>query len=466
MFDSQHATASRRPRRVVATLVMITAILAAQHTAHGQLLPDLDGQPEAEAEPTPAVIEASEDARPADDEIRTRLEGIFSNLPGLADVTVQVRDGVIVLEGVVDNLESRERAAQLAERMRGGVAVVNDIVRDRSIGRRLETTMSNLNARLKDLVGGAPVFVLAAVVVLIAGFAARLIGRGDWLFERLSQNWFVRNLLRQIVQVAVLVTGVVIALQLLDASALLGSLLGALGIVGLAVGFATRDTVENYIASILLSIRQPFAPHEHVSIEGVEGKVLRLTSRATVLMSLDGNHVRIPNAKVYKATIVNYTRNPLRRFEFEVGVDTGIELDSPRDIALETLALLPGVARSPRPQCLIATLGDSSVVLRVQGWVDQREADFQKVRSEAQRVVKEAFDDAGIVMPEPIYNVNLRQRDDASRAPAGTSGSQEPPHRDPAALDTAPDQAVDEQIRAERGVGDEQDLLDPRARSE
>ena len=106
------------------------------------------------------------------------------------------------------------------------------------------------------------------------------------------------------------------------------------------------------------------------------------------------------------------------------------------------------------------------MVLRIQGWVDQRAADFQKVRSEAQRVVKEAFDDAGIVMPEPIYNVNLRQRDGTSRAPAGTSRSHEAPHRDPAALDTTPDRAVDEQIRAERGGGDEQDLLDPRARSE
>jgi small-conductance mechanosensitive channel len=84
--------------------------------------------------------------------------------------------------------------------------------------------------------------------------------------------------------------------------------------------------VENYIASILLSLRQPFSPNDHVVIEGYEGLVLRLTSRATLLMSFDGNHIRIPNAMVYKSVIVNYTRNPRRRISFQVGVGTDVNL--------------------------------------------------------------------------------------------------------------------------------------------
>ena len=94
--------------------------------------------------------------------------------------------------------------------------------------------------------------------------------------------------------------------------------------VGLAVGFALRDLVENYIASLMLSLRQPFAPNDQVLIEGFEGRVVRLTSRATILMTLDGNHVRIPNAVVFKGTIVNLSHNPERRLRFHHRCRSGL----------------------------------------------------------------------------------------------------------------------------------------------
>jgi hypothetical protein len=72
---------------------------------------------------------------------------------------------------------------------------------------------------------------------------------------------------------------------------------------------------------VMLSVRQPFRPNDHVVIDGKEGRVIRLTSRATVLMTLDGNHLRIPNGAVFKAVILNYTRNAERRFDFKLGVD-------------------------------------------------------------------------------------------------------------------------------------------------
>src|SRR3546814_11391197 len=73
----------------------------------------------------------------------------------------------------------------------------------------------------------------------------------------------------------------------------------------------------------MLSRRQPFRANDHVVIEGHEGRVVRLTSRATILMTLEGNHLRIPNSTVFKAVILNYTRNPERRFDFELGIEIG-----------------------------------------------------------------------------------------------------------------------------------------------
>jgi len=309
------------------------------------------------------------------------------------------------------------------------------------------------------------VFLLALAVVGGAVFLARILGRAESLYQRISANWFVRDLVRQVVQVAVVFTGVILALQLLDATALLGSMVGALGIIGLAIGFATRDTVENYIASVLLSIRQPFRRDEHIDVDGIAGKVLRLTPRATVLMSLEGNHVRIPNSKVFKATITNYSRNPLRRFEFTVGVDTGIDLNEPRVLAVKTLGELPGVLKTPPPLCLVEALGDSNVLLKVQAWIDQGDTDFLKARSEAQRLVKEAFDDAGIVMPEPIYNINLRRSLPVTDK-AHSRSEPEPLSSEGHEGDTARDETLEQQMREDKKKHGEEDLLSRSAPSE
>ncbi len=449
-------------RRFALSLLFLACFL---QTGSAQVLPGTETTGPTEAQATAGVSEAGENSPASDVRIESRLARIFANFPELETVSVHVKDGVVILSGSVGDIESMTTAEQLAERVASPVMVINKIVRDRTIGARLKAATKSIELRFKDLAGNAPLLLLALAVIVIAFFAARLAGKAEWLFARVSANWFIRDLLRQVVQLAVIFSGVVIALKLLDATALLGSLVGAVGIVGLALGFATRDTVENYIASMLLSLRQPFRHEDYISVDGAEGKVLRLTPRATVLMSLDGNHVRIPNSKVYKATITNYTRNPLRRFDFQVGVDTGIDLTLPRELAVKTLSDLPGVLETPPALCLVQQLGDSSVILKVLGWIDQRENDYLKIRSEAQRLVKEAFDAAGIIMPEPIYNVNLRrQRPAKARAESATAEQSIDTTGD--AADTKRDRAVEEQMRDEQRHRSDDDLLSKSAPAE
>lgn len=431
--------------------------------AGAQLLPQAADDEQAAPASAEETIEPVPDQAASDAAIRTRINGIFENLPALQSVSAEVDGGVVVLEGSVDEVESRQLAEDLADRVAGTVIVVNDVVRDRTVAQRVRAAVQDLENRLNGLVGMAPVLLLSVVVVGAAVLVARLAGRAEPLYLRLSRNWFIRDLLRQVVQVAIVIVGIVIALQLLDAGAMLGSVVGALGILGLAIGFATRDTVENYIASILLSLRQPFRREDHILVDAIEGKVLRLTPRATVLMSLDGNHVRIPNATVFKATIVNYTLNPLRRFEFQVGVATSVDLRKARALVVRALQRTPGVLETPAPLCQVEALGDSNVILAVQAWLDQRESDYHKLRSKAQRIVKETFDDAGIVMPEPIYNINLRRRSPEARPTAGESAELPEAARTD---DTAPDRTVDEQIRAERGAVEDTDLLSETAARE
>lgn len=131
---------------------------------------------------------------------------------------------------------------------------------------------------------------------------------------------FLAETLSQAVRLAFMVLEFVLALEMMGVGNLIGAILGAAGITGIAIGFSVKDTVDNYVSSLMLSFNQPFRPNDFIEIEGLVGRVIRMMSRATILMTPDGNHLRIPNAKVYKYPIIYSTRIPDRRFEFSIGV--------------------------------------------------------------------------------------------------------------------------------------------------
>ena len=95
-----------------------------------------------------------------------------------------------------------------------------------------------------------------------------------------ARNPFLRELARTTVRWAMLLVGVLIALEIMNATALVGAVLGTAGVLGVALGFAFKDILENYLAGILMSLRQPFAPNDHVVIDGNEGSRGRARPRA------------------------------------------------------------------------------------------------------------------------------------------------------------------------------------------
>ena len=412
------------------------------------------------------VDDSGEDRR-----IERRLAEIFAEIDGLERVSVMTEAGVVKLSGVVGLPEKREQAEAVATRARGVVTVESDIEIHSTPATRVHQAFTAGWERLVRYLEFAPLFVAALIVSAIFLVVASAIWRREKLLAGIITNVFLRNFVRQILGAAVALIGLVFALELLDATAVVSAILGAAGVVGLAVGFAFKDTIENYIAGILLSIRQPFAPHDLVTVAGQEGHVVRLTSRATVLLSLDGNYVRIPNAKVFQEVMVNYSRNPLRRFRFEIGIGTDVEISAAQALAVETLLDMKGVENDPLPQAIVNKLGDSNVVLAITGWVDQRLAEFTKVRSEAIRLVKQQFEQAEFDMPEPIYRlrVSSETRKDFPVPPSADPPPRRVSKRSTTTQETAdvtPDRHMIEQVMDERERTSVEDLLDENADQE
>jgi small-conductance mechanosensitive channel len=238
-------------------------------------------------------------------------------------------------------------------------------------------------------------------------------------------------------------------------------MLGTAGILGIVIGFAFRDTLENYLAGVLMSLRQPFAPRDLVTIDGEAGTVISMTSRATILMTPEGNHLRLPNAKVFRAVILNYTRNPQRRFEFDVGIGVREDLLLARQLGLDRLAGLPGVLNNPPPSAFIVALGDSSVQMRYQAWVDQRTHDFWMVRSEGIRNVKLSLEAADLDMPEPTYRLLWASATSGAPAPdASPPQTTNRPEAGRAPPDTGARAELDAQIEQDQQLGGALNLLD------
>jgi small-conductance mechanosensitive channel len=84
-------------------------------------------------------------------------------------------------------------------------------------------------------------------------------------------------------------------------------MIGGTGLIGLVVGIAFRDITENFLASVFLSMQRPFETGDLLEVSGVTGYVQQLNMRTTILMTLDGNLVQIPNANVYKSNLRNFT---------------------------------------------------------------------------------------------------------------------------------------------------------------
>lgn len=323
----------------------------------------------------------------------------------------------------------------------------------------LDVVLERLLDKVYALLSALPSLLLAVLVVWLGWKLGGLLSRRAAIDRLAARNPFLTELARTTTRWVSTAIALLIALEILDATAVVGAMLGTAGVIGIALGFAFKDTLENYLAGVLMSLRQPFAPCDLVVIDGQEGTVMALTSRATILMTPDGNHLRLPNALVFRSVMLNYTRNPSRRFEFDVGVGVQEDLVQAQFLGTEELRRIEGVMNDPPPRAFIQSLGDSNVQLRYRGWVDQRTHDFWMVRSEAIRHVKLALEAAGMDMPEPIYRVQLSQAAAPAHEEDAERAAQPRPGRRPPAVDLRVNNELQPQIEQERQARDETNLL-------
>jgi small conductance mechanosensitive channel len=384
-------------------VIAFTPVAAQQQDGEDRPVPAkaLDGQPE-----SPGKVEIQPVAK--DDEIRRRIANILETTGWFGEPDVRVQEGIVFLQGTTENDESRQWAGDLARNTEGVVAVVNQIQVAPTTVWDFDPALQVLNDLARGFVRVLPLIVVAVVVLAVS-----------WVFARLTVNVLRRRLqprspsplLREVMSraggILVMLAGLYLVLRIAGLTQLAFTVVGGTGLIGLALGIAFRDITENFLASLFLSFQQPFREGDLVEVASITGYVQRLTSRTTVLVTLDGNQVQVPNSTVFKSTIRNFTSNPNRREDFIVGIGYDDAISHAQDVVLKVLAEHPAVLAEPEPLVLVENLGSSTVNLRVYFWLDGARHSWVKVKSSVIRLVKRAFQDVGISLPDEAREVTF-----------------------------------------------------------
>jgi small-conductance mechanosensitive channel len=187
-----------------------------------------------------------------------------------------------------------------------------------------------------------------------------------------------------------------------------------LGLTSLALGFALKDIISNFVSGILILGLRPFQIGDEIVVGETEGSVQRIRLRATEIKTYDGRLVLVPNAELFTSRVTNNTAAPVRRTSVEVPVAYGTDLARAERALLSAAEGVAEVLAAPEPSVRVRVLGTADMVLELRFWTDSRRADLLATTSVVRRRVVEAFSDAGLPLPEPdLRRVELQSETSA-----------------------------------------------------
>ena len=258
-----------------------------------------------------------------------------------------------------------------------------------------------------SLVQLLPNLITAIVIFFVTIIASDSLAK--WV-KRIVKKKIENNEMLQLIYLltrwTVIILGTIFALSQVNFD--VTGFIAGLGVAGFTIGFALQDIAKNFISGILLLSRQPFSIGDYVKVNDYKGTVKEINVRDTVVETLDGEIVIIPNQKVFENPITNYTHSRLRRRTIVIGLGYEEDVARATQIFLDVIKNVPGVESQPEPTIRAKELGDSALTLEALFWVDQQNNNLFGVHSDVVTAIKEASDKHKINLPYPVQTVLLQ----------------------------------------------------------
>jgi small-conductance mechanosensitive channel len=275
-------------------------------------------------------------------------------------------------------------------------------------GQQLEDMLNSLIARLPNIIVGLVLFV----AFYLLSRAIRLVVVR--FISRYGKQINLSLVLGRLSQWATVLIGFLVAAVVIFPTFSPADLVGFLGVGSVAVGFAFRDILQNFLAGILLLLTEPFRINDQIIFDKYEGTVEQIETRATIIRTYDGRRVVIPNAELFINSVIVNTAFENRRVEYDVGIGYGDDIATAKRLILEVLADIAEVRTDPAPDVLVVALNDFNVVLRVRWWIGPpRRRDALDTRDQVLHRIKDTLTANGIDLPFPTTQVLLHDQTEA-----------------------------------------------------
>ncbi|MFN7144971.1 MAG: mechanosensitive ion channel family protein [Myxococcota bacterium] len=272
--------------------------------------------------------------------------------------------------------------------------------------------------------------IVFVVVLAFGGLVGRTIRASSRRFqEHRSLGIVVARLARWLVTLA----GLLVAATIVFPSITPATLIEFLGIGSVAIGFAFRDVLQNFLAGLLILATRPFRLDDQIVFGAFEGTVEEIQTRATLIRTYDNRRVVIPNAKLFTEGVVVNTAYPHRRVEVEVGVGMGDDLERARAVILEAMRGTDEVLSEPAPDTLVVAIGDFATIVRCRFWIHPpRRKDHLEVQDRVLTAIRRRLAEEGIDLPYPTHQVLFHDQTEAtdgdrSRQREGWPAGERPP---------------------------------------
>lgn len=267
--------------------------------------------------------------------------------------------------------------------------------------------LEQLETLLNEIIKLLPNLVVAVIVFVACYFLARATRiLAQKLSDSAGRQRSLGIVLGRLSQATVTLLGLLIALVIIFPEFSPAQLVQLLGISSVAIGFAFRDILQNFLAGILLLLTEPFRIGDEVVVNEYEGTVEDIQTRATTIMTYDGRRVVIPNADLFTHTVTVNTAFDKRRVEYDIGIGYGDDIEEARQLILGVLGRLENVLQTPAPDVLVFGLADYSVTLRVRWWINQpTRAETLDSRDRVLSEIKQTLLAHGIDLPFPTQQI-------------------------------------------------------------
>ncbi|MBW4518693.1 MAG: mechanosensitive ion channel family protein [Scytolyngbya sp. HA4215-MV1] len=280
----------------------------------------------------------------------------------------------------------------------------------------ITTLLDKMQAMLNGFIFLLPNMLLALLVFAIFFFIARTIKK---IVKKLTRDRRqARNLgmvLGRLAQGTTILVGLFIALSIVIPSLKASDLVQLLGISGVAIGFAFRDILQNFLAGILILLTEPFQIDDQIVFKDFEGTVENIQTRATTIKTYDGRRIVIPNSELFTNSVTVNTAFENRRLQYDIGIGYGDDINEARRFILEAIHETEGVLETPAPDAIVVELAGSTVNIRARWWVQPpRRADVLDLQDRVLTNIKNKLTANGIDLPFPTQQILFHDQTEAT----------------------------------------------------